>query len=342
MDLTAQALPPGRDPSRPRAAIPAGACDSHAHVFAPAGVYPYAARRPYTPAADTGLAAYRRMLAAIGFGRAVLVHSNIYGPDNRATTDALAEMAGAFRGVALVRPEVDDRTLEALDGAGMRGIRINLEFPGELDLGDALRLAPRLAARGWHLQLLTGLARLPALAERLLALPLDLVIDHMALPEREADLATPGFAALLDLLRSGRLWVKLSAPYYGRADAPAYALASAVASRLLAARPDRMLFGTNWPHPHADPVPDEGTPGRLARRRRRRRRHAPPGPGRQSRTLVRLPAHRDLIAGVVPEERWRSRPAQAASASRRPCRASADPAGGQEPPAGAAARSMRS
>jgi hypothetical protein len=96
MDLAAQALPPRRDPSRPRARVPAGACDTHAHVFAPAGVYPYAARRPYTPASDTGLAAYRRMLAAIGFGRAVLVHSNIYGPDNRATTDALAEMPGPF------------------------------------------------------------------------------------------------------------------------------------------------------------------------------------------------------------------------------------------------------
>jgi predicted TIM-barrel fold metal-dependent hydrolase len=78
------------------------------------------------------------------------------------------------------------------------------------------------------------------------------------LPEREGDLATPGFAALLDLLAAGKTWVKLSAPYYGRADAPAYALATTVASRLLAARPDRMLFGTNWPHPHADPVPDEG------------------------------------------------------------------------------------
>jgi 2-pyrone-4,6-dicarboxylate lactonase len=258
MDLTAQALPPCRDPSRPRAAVPAGACDTHAHVFAPAGVYPYAARRPYTPAAETGLAAYRRMLAAIGFERAVLVHSNIYGPDNRVTTAALEAMAGAFRGIALVRPEVDDQQLATLAGAGMRGIRINLEFPGELDLGDLERLAPRLAALGWHLQLLTGFARLPALAERLRALPLDLVIDHMALPERAADLDTPGFAALLELLAAGRLWVKLSAPYYGRADAPAYTLATAVARRLLAARPDRMLFGTNWPHPHADPVPDEG------------------------------------------------------------------------------------
>ena len=258
MDLTAKALPPRTQPTRPRVAVPPGACDVHAHVFAAAGVYPYALRRPYTPAPDTGLAAYRRMLGAIGFQRAVLVHSNIYGPDNRATTDALGEAAGVFRGIALVRPEVDDQTLARLAAAGMRGVRINLEFPGELALDDVERMAPRLAALGWHLQMLTRAARLPAIAARLLALPLDVVIDHMGLPESAADLAAPGFASLLELLASGRVWVKLSAPYYGRADAPGYAFATTVARRLLATRPDRMLFGTNWPHPQSDPVPDEG------------------------------------------------------------------------------------
>jgi 2-pyrone-4,6-dicarboxylate lactonase len=256
--MTAPALPPRTQPTRPRVAVPPGACDVHAHVFAPEDMYRYAARRPYTPAPDTGLAAYRQMLGAIGFQRAVLVHSNIYGPDNRATTDALGAAAGAFRGIALVRPEVDDRTLETLAAAGMRGIRINLEFPGELALADVERLAPRLAALGWHVQLLTRAARLPAIAGRLLALPVDVVIDHMGLPASAADLAAPGFASLLELLASGRAWVKLSAPYYGRADAPRYAFATTVARRLLAVRPDRMLFGTNWPHPQADPVPDEG------------------------------------------------------------------------------------
>lgn len=256
--MTAQALAPRSHPTPPRVAVPSGACDTHAHVFAPAGVYAYADKRPYTPAPDTGLAAYRRMLAAIGFERAVLVHSNIYGPDNRATIDALAEMAGAFRGIALVRPEIDDAALTQLATAGMRGVRINLEFPGELSLEDVETMAPRLARQGWHLQVLTSTARLPDIAPRLLALPIDVVIDHMGLPQSEADLATPGFTRLLDLLASGRVWLKLSAPYYGRADAPAYAFATTVARRLLGANPERMLFGTNWPHPHADPVPDEG------------------------------------------------------------------------------------
>jgi predicted TIM-barrel fold metal-dependent hydrolase len=187
------------------------------------------------------------------------LRSNVYGSDSRATIDALAETGGAFRGVALVRPELDDATLEQLSAAGTCGASGSISsFPGELGLEDVERIAPRLARLGWHVQMLTSMGRLPEIAPRLLALPLDVVIDHMGLPRSEADLATPGLARMLDLLSSGRVWVKLSAPYYGHDDAPAYALATAVARRLLAANPERMLFGTNWPHPHADPVPDEG------------------------------------------------------------------------------------
>ena len=225
-------------------------------------------RRPYTPADGTGLAAYRAMLAGIGATRAVLVHSNIYGPDNRATIDALAEMGGAFRGIALIRPEIDERALQALAAAGMRGIRINLEFPGETTLDDMTALGPRLARLGWHLQVLVRAERLPAAASRLLALPLDLVIDHMGLPAAEAGMA--GVRALLPLLATGRVWIKLSAPYYvtsqPRLGAPQPdqgaprddRLATAIARHLFEARPDRMLWGSNWPHPHSAPVPDEG------------------------------------------------------------------------------------
>jgi 2-pyrone-4,6-dicarboxylate lactonase len=256
--MTEPARPPRANPGRPAARVPNGACDTHAHVFAPAGIYPYAARRPYTPAPETGLEAYRRMLAAIGFARGVLVHSNIYGPDNRATTDALAAMAGAFRGIALVGPEVDGSTLAALAAVGMRGIRINLEFPGETSLDDVEAMAPRLAGFGWHVQMLTKAARLPAIAARLKALPIDVVIDHMGLPRSEDDLTGPGFRALLRLLETGKAWVKLSAPYYADRDGPGYPFASRAARRLWQACPERMLFGTNWPHPHADPVPDDG------------------------------------------------------------------------------------
>lgn len=255
---TAQIEPPHPNPRRPRTAVPAGACDTHAHVFARAGVYPYAERRPYTPAPGTDLAAYRKMLAALGIERAVLVHSNIYGPDNRATLDALATMAGSGRGIALVTPAIDDAALRSLDARGMRGIRINLAFPGEMGLAEVEVMAPRLADLGWHLQMLVQVERLPEIALRLRALPIDVVIDHMGLPAPERCVEAAGMAALLDLLERGHCWVKLSAPYYGDYDPPGYAFAAAVAKRLLAARPDRMLFGTNWPHPHSSPAPDDG------------------------------------------------------------------------------------
>lgn len=250
--------PPRPGPRTPRVAVPAGACDAHAHVFAPAGVYPYAERRPYTPAPGTDLAAYRRMLQALGIERAVLVHSNIYGPDNRATTDALAQTAGAFRGIALVRPEIDDAGLRALDAVGMRGIRINLEFPGEMGLGEVEVMAPRLADLGWHLQMLVQAEQLPGIAARLRALPIDVVIDHMGWPMPGRGPESAGTRALLALLENGRCWVKLSAPYYGESSLAPYPIAATVAARLFAARPDRMVFGTNWPHPHTSPPPDEG------------------------------------------------------------------------------------
>ena len=266
--MTHRIDPPRRQPSRPRAAVPAGACDCHAHVFAAEGVYAYAPQRPYTPAENTGLAAYRAMLERVGVGRAVLVHSNIYGPDNRATTDALALMAGAFRGIALIRRDIDDGELDALAAAGMRGIRLNLEFPGGMTLDDVAAMGSRLAELGWHLQILVKAARLPALSRRLLALPLDLVIDHMGLPVAAEGLA--GVAPLLPLLETGKVWVKLSAPYYVTSQplrgapqpepdaAPDHRIATATAQHLFAARPDRMLWGSNWPHPHSAPVPDEG------------------------------------------------------------------------------------
>jgi len=106
--------------------------------------------------------------------------------------------------------------------------------------------------------MLTSIAKLPAITARLEALPIDVVVDHMGLPRNDDDLAGAGFRALLELLETGKVWVKLSAPYYADRDEPSYPFATRAARRLWQACPERMLFGTNWPHPHADPVPDEG------------------------------------------------------------------------------------
>src|SRR5205823_304877 len=124
--------PPIAEPSRPRLAPPPGAVDCHAHVFAPEGRLPYAERRPYTPAAGVDGAAYDRMHQAIGIARGVLVHSNIYGPDNRASLEALAEAGGRLRGIALIKPGTDADEIARLGRAGMRGLRVNVEFQGEM------------------------------------------------------------------------------------------------------------------------------------------------------------------------------------------------------------------
>jgi predicted TIM-barrel fold metal-dependent hydrolase len=249
--------PPIAQPNRPRRPPPAGAVDCHAHVFAPEGRLPYAERRPYTPAADVGLEAYERMHRAIGIARGVLVHSNIYGPDNRATLDALARGGARLRGICLLKPGTEKAEIERLDRAGMRGLRINVEFPGEMGIADVEAMAPDLADMGWHLQVLGAAPKLTELEPRLARLPIPVVVDHMALLRPEQGVEAPGFKALIRLLGSGKVWVKLSAPY-AVDQGPPWRWARDVARRLIDARPDRMLWGTNWPHPQAEPMPDDG------------------------------------------------------------------------------------
>ncbi len=255
--MTVRVKPPIAEPTRPNPPPPPGAVDCHAHVFAAEGRLPYAVRRPYTPAAGVDLAAYDRMHKAIGIARGVLVHSNVYGPDNRATLAALVGAGSRLRGICLLRPDASQGEIVRLAGAGMRGLRVNLEFPGEMTLGDVEAMAPRLASVEWHLQLLAGAPKLALLADRLAALPIDVVIDHMALMRPEYGFNEPGFLALRHLLGAGKVWVKLSAPNYADTGPP-WNWAHKIARELIKARPDRMLWGTNWPHPQAEPIPDDG------------------------------------------------------------------------------------
>ncbi|MBI1778655.1 MAG: amidohydrolase family protein [Proteobacteria bacterium] len=255
--MTERVQPPIAEPRGPGLAPPPGAVDCHAHVFAPEGVLPYAERRPYTPAAGVDLAAYTNMHEAIGIDRGVLVHSNIYGPDNRVSVDALVRAWPRLRGICLLHPDASRGELARLAGCGMCGLRINLEFPGEMTQADVEAMAARLAAVGWHLQILAAAPKLAEMADRLARLPIDVVVDHMALMRPEYGLNEPGFVSLLHLLATGKVWVKLSAPYFADSGPP-WKWAHKVARALIKARPDRMLWGTNWPHPLADPIPDDG------------------------------------------------------------------------------------
>jgi predicted TIM-barrel fold metal-dependent hydrolase len=232
--------------------MPSGATDCHMHVFGPAERYPWAARRLYTPP-DATLPQYLAMSGQTGLERVVLVQPSVYGTDNRALLDAMRQLGPErCRGVAVIGARTSQPELEELALAGVRGARLSITGRGA-DVAGAraavLALADRLAPLGWHLQLIAKAAMIDALAGDLARLPVPLVIDHMGLPFSRLGVTQDGFVALLGLLRAGRCWVKLSAPYRVVGDGEAPAGASPFARGLAEANPERVVWGTDWPHP---------------------------------------------------------------------------------------------
>jgi len=254
-------------------ALPPGACDCHAHVFGPPGRYPFDPGRTYTPGVAS-VDQLRALHAALGISRVVIVQPSPYGTDNRCTLDAVRHLGDHARAVAVIAPDLGQADLAALAQAGVRGIRLNLETAGQHDpaiAAEMLRHAgQQVAPLGWHMQVYTNLGMLAALRDEIRALPVPLVVDHFG---RAGSVDQPGFDALLDLVRSGRAWVKLSAAHRM---GPPEAVAD-VARALIEANPDQMLWGTDWPHTGArapgpgsreeiepfDPVDDAAALNRL-------------------------------------------------------------------------------
>lgn len=235
--------------------VPAGACDTHIHVYEERfGLRPGAAFvPPHAPAS-----AYAQMQRALGLQRVVVVQANGYGDDNRGMLEALAFFGDAARGVATASPDIGSAELSALHDAGVRGARFHMLPGGFLQWPDLEALAQRIQPAGWHLQLQLDGNTLPAYEARLSALPVPLVIDHIGkfMPPPSPDSAA--FQALLRLLDTGRCWVKLSAPYESsRTGAPAYADVAALAQQLIRRFPERCLWASNWPHPAQNPRPDD-------------------------------------------------------------------------------------
>ncbi len=247
------------DPGKPRLAIPPGSCDCHAHIFGPQDRYPYTPNRSYTPP-EASIEAYRRMLAALGFERGVIVQPSVYGTDNSCTCDAIVASGGKWRGVAVVEPEVNDSLLAELHAAGFRGVRINLLFKGGLQLDALERIAQAIGPLGWHVQLLLDGRDLPELADRLGRLPVDFVVDHMGHMPASLGVGHAGFQTLLQLLRGGRCWVKLSGAYRISSKPQPYEDAVPFARALVETAPDKLVFGTDWPHPSISvPMPQDAS-----------------------------------------------------------------------------------
>lgn len=234
----------------PRIAPPPKSCCTQAHVFGPADRFPYAEGRGYTPP-DAPIANYLRLLDSLGLERGVIVHGSAHGADNRASLDGIAQAPDRLRGVAVIDPEASDAELHALAAGGMCGIRLSTMLKGAVGTDFLGTLAERIEPLGWHIVLHVNDGKEIAELEELLRnLPVGIVIDHLGRVRGGQGVDYPGFQALLRLLReTDHCWAKLSSWYRLSDSGPPYDDMTPLARALIAARPDRIIWGTNFPHP---------------------------------------------------------------------------------------------
>jgi predicted TIM-barrel fold metal-dependent hydrolase len=243
--------------------LPTGACDTHCHVFGPAAKFPYAEPRSYTPA-DEPFEAYIALLDRLGFDRGVLVQPSAYGRDNACMFDALTREPKRLRGVAVGGAELTPAIIKQWHANGVRALRAN-EFRRDgkpyyhngVGLKDVAPHLPLMAELGWHLQLWIDTRDLPDLLPQLANVPVPIVVDHMGRLEYRHGVDNPGFQALVRGVAEGKFWSKLSGTYRLGATAPDYVQAKPFHDALVAANPQNLVWGTDWPHPRPDgPVPD--------------------------------------------------------------------------------------
>jgi predicted TIM-barrel fold metal-dependent hydrolase len=249
--MDSDAIPFTRGTARPRIAVPPGAVDCHHHVYdATAPIAP--GGRPHATAT---LADHARLLARLGVQRHVLVQPSTYGFDNSLHLAALDQAGQRARMVAVVPPDAPLADLRAMAARGVRGARANLVSGPLLTAPDVAPLAHRLAEAGLHMQVFMTAGMIADLAGVLRAAPCDVVFDHFALLPLRGWAAHPAWGVVMELLQAGRGWVKLSSPYSLDQSDPLRV--RDLARALVAAAPERLVWGTNWPHPNATHMPDD-------------------------------------------------------------------------------------
>ena len=257
------------NPSKPQFRLPPGAVDAHCHVFGPGSEFPFAPERKYTPC-DASREQLFALRDHLGFARNVIVQATCHGADNRALVDALEHSNGLARGVVTVRRSISDAELRDLHAVGVRGVRFNfvkrlVDFTPKDEL---LEIASRIAPLGWHVVVYFEAADLTELWDFFTALPTTVVVDHMGRPDVSQSVDGPQFALFLRLLREHpNIWSKVTCPERLSVTGPraldgerhAYRDVVPFARRLVEAFPDRVLWGTDWPHPNLrDHMPDDG------------------------------------------------------------------------------------
>ena len=256
-------------PSQPHFRVPPGSVDAHCHVFGPGAEFPFAPERKYTPC-DASKAELFALRDRLGFSRNVIVQATCHGADNSAMVDACLSSAGRARGVATVRRDVTDAELQRLDAAGVRGVRFNfvkrlVDFTPKDEL---MEIAARIKALGWHIVIYFEAVDLPELWDFFTALPTIVVVDHMGRPDLAKPIDGPEFSLFLKFMRDhANVWSKVSCPERLSLAGPkalngerdAYGDVVPFARRVVEEFPDRVLWGTDWPHPNLkDHMPDDG------------------------------------------------------------------------------------
>lgn len=250
-------------PSKPKLKLPPGACDAHVHVFGPRARFPFADGRNYTPSDAT-----KEMLfalhARLGIQHCVIVQPNCHGYDNAVTEDAIAATGQAYKGIALVKPDVSDAELKRLSAAGLCGARFHYmrHLAKGPSIDDAINLGKRLADIGWHLQVHMEASLIAELTPAILRSACPVVIDHMGRVDASLGLEQTAFTALLKLMDNKNIWVKVSgadrSTRQNTSIGPPYADAVPFARKLVAEFGDRTVWGTDFPHPNHTHIPDDG------------------------------------------------------------------------------------
>jgi 2-pyrone-4,6-dicarboxylate lactonase len=247
------------NPTEPKLKLPPGSCDAHFHVFGPKAKFPFDEKAPYRPAdAPKDVLIDRHMF--LGIERGVVVQSAAHGFDNSAAADLLADKKGSYVGIALTPVNVDMSRLKQLHEQGFRGVRFNYfqQLGGGPPIAEVMKLSAKLASLGWHLQLHLDCSVISNMATELKLSAVPVVIDHMGRVDASRGLDQTGFVNLLKLLEDKRFWVKVSGlERASRVGAP-YNDAVPFARKLVAQCGERSLWGSDWPHPNLDGIPDDG------------------------------------------------------------------------------------
>lgn len=248
-------------PSKPVFRLPTGAVDAHCHVFGPGDVFPYAPERKYTPC-DAGKEKLFALRDYLGFDRNVIVQATCHGADNRALVDALRAASGRARGVATVRPDVTEEALMEMHAAGVRGVRFNFvrrlvdAKPDDYYRGIIERIAPL----GWHIVIYFEAADLEERWNFFTSLPTTVVVDHMGRPDVTKPVDGPQFSRFVRFMERDNVWSKVSCPERLSGEGPPdYDDVIPFSRHLVETFPDRVLWGTDWPHPNMKShMPDDG------------------------------------------------------------------------------------